>query len=385
MENRAALKTGLVLTGGGARAAYQVGAIRALSEILPREQSPFQVICGTSAGAINAAYLASHAHEWKAASDGLFALWSRLKLNDIYRTDGISLSRISVAWISRVLLGGRAGTRKSANFLLNTDPLKELLLKEVSFESIRANIARGSLHGISFSAVQYFAGSTISFFDAHADVMAWLRSNRTGIRTRLSVDHILASSAIPVFFPPIKIGDEYYGDGCLRQTTPLSPAIHLGADRIISIGIRHDRRQSSIRSAIDQPQGHAPSLAEISGELMNSLFLDSLEADVERLQTTNDNLDLMPAETRERQFAHFRKIPILQLRPSRNLAELVPNLLSRFPATLRYLLKGIGASPREGQELISYLAFLDICLNPLMALGYEDTLLRRDEILRFLA
>ncbi len=378
-------QTGLVLTGGGARAAYQVGAIRALAKILNQRENPFPILSGTSAGAINAAYLATHASDWGAAAEGLSKLWSGLQLKDIYRTDGLSLSKIALPLMSKILLGGKkVNPTKPSNFLLDTSPLRKLLEREVSFDSIRKNIATGSLKGVSFSAVQYFTGKTISFFDATTEIEGWVRSNRLGYRCELGVEHVLASSAIPVFFPPVKIGTDYYGDGCLRQTTPLSPAIHLGADRIISIGIRHDRQKSEASPVELSTPRNAPSLAEISGELMNSLFLDSLEADVERLQIMNDALERMPQETRTQQFGHFKKIPILQLRPSRNLAELVPNLLALFPVTLRYLLKGLGATPREGQELISYLAFLDVCLNPLMELGYNDTMNRRDDIVRFL-
>ncbi|MDR3607527.1 MAG: patatin-like phospholipase family protein [Oligoflexia bacterium] len=376
--------TGLVLTGGGARAAYQVGAIRALSEIFPQKQPPFRVLCGTSAGAINIAYLASHSEDWIAAATGLYGLWEKLGLNHVYRTDSASLSKIALAWLSRSILGGRAGTRKSANFLLSTEPLRELISREVRFEAIRENVSRGHLHGVSFSSVQYFAGTTVSFFEAAKSVEPWIRSNRVGLRASLDVSHVMASAAIPIFFPPVEINEEYYGDGCLRQTTPLSPAIHLGAERLISIGIRHERRKSDIRSAMLLPQRHAPSLAEITGELMNSLFLDSLETDVERLQSVNDSLELMTPEMRERQPYKFRKLPILQLRPSRNLGELVPDLLARFPLILRYLLKGIGASKLEGRELISYLAFMDDCIQPLLELGYKDTLARRHEIIAFL-
>lgn len=373
-------KAGLVLTGGGARAAYQVGAICALAEIVPTMSIPFPVLSGTSAGGINIAYLASHAAHWPQAAKDLRSLWHSLHLQRICRTDGFSLGAIAMSWISRTILGGRVGTRRNANFLLSTQPLRELLGEVVDFEKMRHSISTGHLQGVSFTATHYFEGRSISFFEAANDVEEWRRSNRAGIRVPLNVEHVMASSAIPVFFPPIVIDDTAYGDGCLRQTTPLSPAIHLGADRLLCIGIRPERRGESKSKRTTKP-----SLAQIGGEMMNALFLDSLESDIERMLRINQSMSAMDEDTRRKHFGTLRQIPILSLRPSRDLAEVLPKLLHTFPAGMRYLLKGIGTTDTDGGELLSYLAFESECVDPLMELGYHDTMAKRQEILEFMA
>lgn len=373
-------RAGLVLTGGGARAAYQVGAISALAEILPRMSIPFPVLSGTSAGGINIAYLASHATSWPKAAQDLRALWHSLHLEKIYRTDGLSLGAIAMSWISRTILGGRAGTRKNANYLLSTQPLRELLSEVVSFDQMRRSIMNGHIQGVSFTATHYFEGRSISFFEAAPEIEEWRRSNRAGIRVPLSVEHVMASAAIPVFFPPVVIEDVAYGDGCLRQTTPLSPAIHLGADRLLCIGIRPERRGQSVQGRTTKP-----SLAQIGGEMMNALFLDSLESDIERMMRINQSMQAMDEDSRRKHFGELRQIPILSLRPSRDLAEVLPKLLHTFPAGMRYLLKGIGTTNHEGGELLSYLAFEAECVGPLMELGYQDTLQKKSEIIDFMA
>jgi NTE family protein len=374
---------GLVLTGGGARASYQVGALLALSEILPTEACPFQTICGTSAGAINAAYIASHCTDWKSSAQNLAQLWNQLELKQVYRTDGISLTQIAMSWISRTLLGGKGGTRKRANYLLNTEPLGKLIENEVDFQKIQEAIEKKHLHAVSISSVHYFTGTTVSFFSGRKECQPWSRSNRIGLKRPLNVNHILASAAIPIFFPPVEVENDYYGDGCLRQTTPLSPAVHLGATKILSIGIRHDRRKSDADKILQGSIRHSPSLAEIVGELMNSLFLDSLEADVERLQRINESMARLAKESQMKNLVGMRQIPILQLRPSKDLGEVVPELLHHFPPTLRYLLHGLGVSKNEGKDLLSYLSFFKDCIGPILELGYEDTLKRKDEIRAF--
>jgi NTE family protein len=385
-------QTGLVLTGGGARAAYQVGVLSALAEIIPPGRNPFPVLAGTSAGAINIAYLASRAHlsqdHFKDVCGGLKNLWENLSINKIYRTDGFSLSAIATGWISRTLLGGKGGTRKTVNYLLDTEPLKELLLREVDFPNISASISAGNLKGVSITATHYQEGVSVSFFNGQG-VKEWTRSSRMGLQTELSVEHILASAAIPIFFPPISINGSAFGDGCLRQTTPLSPAIHLGAEKLLCIGIKPKRKQSatatSLQHILTPPKSSAEaSLAQIGGELMNSLFLDSLDSDIERMERINISLQSFTDKTREKHFGELRQIPILSLGPSRDLSEVVPNLIKKFPLLMRYLLRGIGATDREGSNLVSYLAFDPEFLKPLMEIGYHDTLAERAAIEEFM-
>jgi NTE family protein len=381
------MNAGLVLTGGGARAAYQVGVVRALAEILPGETSPFRTICGTSAGAINCVHLAAHAHEWHQSVEELQKLWLSLTPDQVFKTTGISLGGIGMRWVSRTMFGGlkekKAATRV-VNYLLDTDPLRELLQRVVDFDRLATNISSGVLNAAAFTATHYFAGTAVTFFDAVPEVNLWTRSNRLGQRTRINAEHVMASSAIPIFFPPVALADGAYGDGCLRQTTPLSPAIHLGADRILAVGIRHERQNGTTLPTPYESRAVSPSLAQIGGELLNALFLDSLESDVERMQRINGTLFGLPDEIMTKHLAHLRYIPVMALRPSRDLGSLVPDLLSKFPFMLRYLLRGIGATQRDGSDLVSYLAFDPAYVTPLIELGYEDTLAKKAAIVEFM-
>ncbi len=375
----------LVLNGAGARTAYQVGVIKALGEIFPETKSPFGIICGTSAGSINAAYVASRAHEWDVATEALADMWSKIYLEQIYETSGLSLSRISSAWVSRIVLGGRVKTHQGSNFMLETKPLSRLLSERINFSTIHQNILDGVLQAISVTCLEYYEQTTISFFDADPRFLEWAHSGRKGVRCELEKKHIMASTAMPILFPPVKIEGSYYGDGCLRQSSPLSPAIHLGADRIISIGIRQKKKKT--KHVSEHIKRQPPAFAEILGELFNALFLDTLDPDIERLERINDAIKqgIQPKALKD-QF-NLREIPILHLSPSRNLSELVPDVIKNFPLVLRYFIKGLGASDtdEQGKELISYLAFSEECVKPLLSLGYDDTMSREDEIREFMS
>lgn len=378
-----AVNAALVLTGGGARAAYQAGALYALGEILPHDLIPFPTLCGTSAGGINTAFLAAHADNWRGATRKLQDLWQNLKLQDVYATGNLTLSSIALAWISRTIAGGAGGTPQIANFLLDTKPLKEMLEREIDFAAIPLNIKRQRIRACSITVVQYSAGTNISFYDGQSEIDPWERAGRLGVRQTIDVRHIMASAAMPIFFPPIAIDGQYFGDGCLRQTNPLSPAIHMGADRILCIGIRPEKKYGKAVSRKQLLQ--APSLAEIGGEVLNAIFLDFLDADIERLKRINQTIRIAQEEGFQAP-NKLREIPILALLPSRNLGEVLPVLLNKFPPLPRYLLRGIGVSDRnkQGQDLVSYLAFFQDCTKPLVELGYDDTKLRREEILKFL-
>lgn len=374
----------LVLNGGGARTAYQVGVIKALGEIFIQASCPFGIICGTSAGSINAGYLASRADQWTIATQDLAQIWSELLLEQIYETSGLSLTRISSSWISRTILGGRGVNNQNSNYMLDTKPLSHLLSEKINFPAIHQHILKGNLQGVAITSVEYFEQMTVSFFDADPRFQEWSHSGREGRRCELEKRHVLASAAMPVFFPPVRIKGAYFGDGCLRQSSPLSPAIHLGADRIISVGIREQKKRSNQVSGTIKRQ--SPALAEILGELFNALFLDNVDPDVERLQRINDAIKngYLPARSKDQLL--LREIPILQLTPTRNLSELIPDILENFPLTLRYFIKGLGASDSEdqGKELVSYLAFTKECVIPLLTLGYKDTMLKKTEIQAFM-
>ena len=377
-------EAGLVLNGAGARTAYQAGVIKALGEIFPQDICPFSIICGTSAGSINSAYISSRANEWKEATKALSEFWGKIRLEQVFETSGISLSRISSAWISRVVLPGFVKGNETSNYMLDTKPLLQLISEEIDFKAIRNNIEKGILQGVSFSCIEYFEATTAIFFDANPRFQEWSSVGRKGIRCELEKKHIMASTAIPLFFPPIKIGESFYGDGCLRQTSPLSPAIHLGADRIISIGIREQRENN--KAVFNHQKRASPAFAEILGELLNALFLDSLDPDIERLGRINDAIKGQFHDGNLRPGSSLRFIPLLQLAPSRNLGELVPEIIKNFPLILRYLIRGLGASDsdKQGRELISYLAFTKECVVPLIELGYEDTIKKKQLIIDFM-
>jgi NTE family protein len=378
------MNTALVLTGGGARAAYQVGVLQALAEISNRVESPFKVITGVSAGAINGAYIASRADRFQEAAKGLLDLWNNLESEKIYRTDPAAVATLGTRWLRTLGLGGLIPQKKRANFLLSTGPLRELMTRELKLERLPELIDRGVLRGVAFSATNYLTGTAISFFDGVSDIEPWVRSTRIGIRERIHLGHVMASSAIPVFFPPEKLDGALYGDGCIRLTSPLSPAIHLGADRVVAVGIRYFRTNEQTIQLNQTLKRDDLSIAEIGGVLLNAVFLDSLETDIERMQRINNTLSLMTEEQRQMHPAALKDIPVLALRPSRDLGQLAMGTLKEFPPTIRFLLRGVGAKENKGWDLLSYLAFEKSYTGKLAELGYEDTMSKRDAVQEFM-
>lgn len=371
-------RNAIVLTGGGARAAYQVGVMRALYDIVQQDTGLFQVITGNSAGAINAVFLAYQAHDWDVATQQLWDLWARLKPQDIFELGAFSIGKLGTKWISGAALGGKG---PSINYLLNTEPLRALLEREVDFATLNRNIADGTVESFGISTTNYYSGSSVVFYNSCKEVEDWARTDRFSVKSLITREHIMGSSAIPLFFPPEKIGESWYGDGCVRQTTPLSPAIHLGAEKIIAVGIRapHTHERQRDKAFEFNP---TPTVGQIAGVLMNAVFLDALEADVDRLSRINQTLFALDEEKRSHH--QLRPIPILMLRPSRDLGAMTAQLGKELPSMLRYVLKGIGVTGGEGLDLLSYLAFDKSYTRPLMELGYDDTIARSDEIKRFL-
>ncbi|MFP5385934.1 MAG: patatin-like phospholipase family protein [Bacteriovoracia bacterium] len=368
-------KLGLVMTGGGARAAFQVGVVRALYEILGKKNNLFDVISGNSAGAINSTYLAANCENWDVATHNLTELWSRVKPQNIYDLRKRTISDLGLKWVSGTVLGGLTPKGSSVNHLLDTAPLKSLAEKEVDFSHISKNISEKFLHAVSLSVTSYNTGSSVIYYECEDSIKDWTRSDRFSCKTKLQVEHLMASASIPFFFPPVKIGDSFYGDGCIRQTTPLSPAIHLGAKKLIAVGVRHSRDISSISAQTFSPFPD-PTMGQVAGVMLNAIFLDSLDADVERLKRINELVS-------EGAHPELKTIPILLIRPSRDLGKMTSDISSELPAILRYLLKGIGVSGQEGLDLLSYLAFDPSYTKPLIELGYEDTYKMKDEILKF--
>jgi NTE family protein len=374
---------GLVLTGGGARAAYQVGAIRALAEIVGRGPLPFDVVAGMSAGAINGIALATGAEDFARSAERLRSTWASLTPDRIYHTGALRLASIGSHWIRDLSFGGLLG-KSGINYLLDPSPLRQLVASGIPIGRMRRHLRAGRLRGMAVSATNYHTGSGVTFFEGAGEIKPWTRSTRVGVRARINLDHIMASAAIPVFFPPVPIGGSFYGDGCVRMHYPMSPAIHLGAERIVAVSQRWLRSPSETAEREARAKTAAMPMSEIAGVLLNAVFLDSLDSDLERLDRVNRTLALVPRERLRNGDLDVRVIPALVLRPTQDLGAMAEDQYRRFPAMLRYLLKGIGATGAAGEDLLSYLAFEPVYVNRLMDLGYEDTLARKDEIAEFL-
>jgi NTE family protein len=376
-------QTALVLSGGGARGAYQVGALRGLHELLRGQRSlPFPILVGASAGSITNAFLGAHADDFPTAVRKLVAFWENLRPDNVFRTDARTLGRVGLSWAADLSLGSWIGTGRGRSLLVS-DPLRALLHERLDMAALGQAIERGLLRGFALTTTSYRSGLAVTFFDGSASIAPWVRSTRLGIRRNIAIDHVMASSSIPFFFPAVSIDGTYYADGCIRLTAPLSPAIHLGADRILAIGVRYPRPPEPASSSPAQNDRY-PTAADTAGLLLNALFLESLESDVERLERINTTVDLLPRTALAKRSTPLRQIPILVLRPSKDLGGLVMQTLERLPYLLRHLFRGLGATGKSGWDLLSYLAFDAEYTSRLLALGYSDVTARSAEIATFL-
>ncbi|MBI4293266.1 MAG: patatin-like phospholipase family protein [Betaproteobacteria bacterium] len=365
-----------MLTGGGARAAYQIGVLKAVRDLLPSpEQNPFAIVCGTSAGAVNAATLAVFADNFDLAVQNLLDTWENMRAHFVYRSDPFSIARTGARWLGVMMLL----SRRSPRSLLDNTPLAELLSKTLDFGRIQENIDSGVLYAVSITCSGYSSGQSVSFYQGGPGVEAWERTHRLGCATPLRVEHLMASSALPFIFPAVMINREYFGDGSMRQISPISPAVHLGSDRVMVIGTgRRDAEPPRVSGSV------YPSLAQIAGHAMNSIFLDSLNVDIERMRRINRTIALIPPDTLRRGGVPLHKIDVLVISPSQPIEQYAPRYLNELPRTLRFLLRGIGAMNTNGANLVSYLLFERGFCRALIDLGYQDTLARRTEVLEFL-
>ncbi|NMG71713.1 patatin-like phospholipase family protein [Parazoarcus communis] len=370
-------RAALVLTGGGARAAYQVGVLQALRHIRgPRPGNPFPILCGTSAGGINAAALAVYSADFNMAVRKVAWIWRNFHVDQVYRADAPALIGSGLRWGSALMTGW--AVRQTPRALLDNSPLRRLLLHTLDFSAIDRAIAAGHLHALSVTASGYTSGESLAFFAAHPSVPNWRRTQRLGVRATIGVDHLLASSAIPFVFPAVRINREYFGDGSMRQLAPVSPAIHLGADRILVIGA--GRLAEEGRQRTDA----YPSPAQIAGHAMSSIFLDGLAVDLERMERINATLNAFSEAQRQAAGVPLRPIETLVISPSQRLDTMAGHHRESLPTMLRLVLRGVGAMRREGSTLLSYLLFEPGFTRALMELGFEDTMARRDEVVAFL-
>ncbi|GAB4121513.1 MAG: patatin-like phospholipase family protein [Sideroxydans sp.] len=373
-------RIGLVLTGGGARAAYQVGVLKAIAEFLPyRARLPFEVICGTSAGALNAVTLAVNARHYRKGVRYLLNIWNNAHPADIYRTDVLGVLSNSARWLAGLVLSMFGSHRLNRVSLLDNRPLRTFLERTLPCELIQRHIEDGLLHAVSVTASGYGSGQSVTFYQGVADIQPWKRARRVGVPTRLDIEHLLASSAIPFLFPAVHVNREYFGDGSMRQIAPISSALHLGAERVLVISVGHGVAQDDIKRA---KMDDYPSLAEVAGHALDSIFIDALEVDMERLLRINQTLSRIPPEVRPA--VGLRHIEALVIRPSQPLEKVAERHTSDLPWTIRLLLRLVGVMRGSGSNLLSYLLFDKRYCRTLIDLGYQDGLARRDEILAFL-
>jgi len=371
-------KIGLILTGGGARAAYQVGVLKAIAECIPiHENTPFQILCGTSAGALNAVTLAVYGRHFRKGVRYLLGIWSNAQVSDIYRSDVIGVIKNSGLWLSGLILSLFGINRMKRVSLLDNSPLATFLRKTLSCDKIQENIDAGAIHALSITASGYGSGHSVTFFQGVSGIQTWKRKRRLGIETKIGIEHLMASSAIPFFFPAVHIHREYFGDGSVRQIAPISSALHLGADKVLVMGTWHADDEEGRRRQMDD----YPTLAQIAGHALDSIFLDSLEVDLERLQHMNTIVSLIPESSRLTR--NIRHIEVLVISPSQPLEKVAERHISRLPWTIRLLLRSAGVMHRSGSNLVSYLLFEKHYCQALINLGYEDALKRREEILEF--
>ena len=367
------MQTAVMLPGGGARGAYQVGVLKGIMSLMP-EGFHFPIINGTSAGAINAAVLASHTLNQAHGIQRLEHFWSTIHCADIYRTDGWTIARTLARVLGSVIFG-RLGV-KPPRSLLDNRPLAELLKRELHLDKIQPAIDAGALKGLSITASSYDTAIAKCFYQAEEATIPWHRTRRVGFSEAIGVEHIMASTALPFLFPAQLIGNEYYGDGGLRMTAPLSPAIHLGADRILVIGTRDE-------SPIEVPgkPGDYPSMGELGGYMLDTLFMDTLMADLSRLRRINRTLKLIPEAERNR--THLKTIETLVIKPSVDVRKVTAAHAGSIPRPVKTLLKMIGGWGKDWR-MPSYLLFEPGYVNAMIDLGYQDAMKQAAEIKAFL-
>lgn len=370
------METGIVLTGGGARAAYQVGVLRGISDMYPDWENPFGVIVGTSAGAINAASMAGGKSIFRHNISHLEALWSEITVNRIYKSQTLEIFRNMTGVARRLFMGQLDGSPVA---LLNNSPLRAMLEEELDFGAISAAIDDGRLSALGVNACGYSTGQNVCFFQGRDSLKSWTVGQRAGSRTHLGLDHIMASAAIPTVFPPVQINREYFGDGVTRQMAHVSPALRLGADRVLVIGVSANSMCPTERP---EPPG-TPTFSQVIAQVFNGMFLDTLDYDIDRLRLINRLLELIPEEKQQEAGLDLRPIDLLEISPSQQINAIAEKYLDGMPLVLRNL---VGASDRHhgtAASLASYLLFDPRFCQELISLGYHDAQQHANQINRF--
>ena len=374
------VKTGLILAGGGARAAYQVGVLRAVAGLLPADtRQPFPIITGTSAGAINALGLAGRSGSFRSRTRALSAVWASLDSEAVYRTDAKAVLQngLRIAW--SLLRPNRRSEHPLA--LLDNSPLRKLLEDIVQFNRIDDALARGELEGIGVTAMNYTNGRSTTFYQGQAHVTPWARAHRRSVPCKLEIDHLMASSALPTLFPAVRLGQHFFGDGALRQSRPLSPAIRMGADRLFIIGVSENHDDFEQDAEVEVP----PSIPQVLGQMLNAVFLDSTQTDLESLQRINALVERLSArQLSDADLLDLRVIDTLTISPSRSLGEMARDYLHELPRSMRWFLERTGSIKSTGSGgALSYILFEPGYCQQLMQLGFDDTMAKADDVRAF--
>ena len=367
---------GLVLPGGGARGAYQVGVLKAISEMSGNKQSPFKVVTGISVGSVNAAAVASHSKDFKGGMQRMEAMWSNLHAHDIYRTDLAAVLTNIFHWLATVTMGGLG--RDNPLSIFDNTPLKHLLEERIDYPAIKKAIEEGDLRALAVTASGLTSGHAISFFDGIDELVEWERTRRVGTKAEINSRHLLASAALPLVFRPQFVDREYYTDGSLRLTAPLSPAIRLGAQSVLVIGAR-DLNPNKLPE--EGSQADVPALGEMAGYILDIVFSDNLDADIERMCRMNQTLSFM--SSRKQEHSDLRQIDIHMINPSKDLRLIAKKHAYELPWTIRMLLRGLGAWGRDWR-LPSYILFEPGFIKELIELGYTDAMEQETALREFL-
>ncbi|GAA3535108.1 patatin-like phospholipase family protein [Zobellella aerophila] len=374
MEREETAACALILTGGGARAAYQIGVLKAISECYPRGQPiPFPILCGTSAGAINATGLACYASCFHLAVRKLEYVWRHLHTEQILRLQAGKIVSHSLKSLLSGLLGRPA---QMALPLFDNSPLERLLEKLIDFQRIDNNLLYGALEVLAVTASNYNTGDSTTFFQGRPHHQAWARAGRSGRAAIIATPHLMASSALPFIFKPCRLQNHFYGDGSIHQLNPLSPAIHLGADKILIISLATEEAEPGMLSS-------DPSSSDIAGHLLDTIFTDALTSDIERLQRINSTIRLIPEHKRAQ--ISLRHIDNLVLKPSQNLDVLTEKHFHKLPFNIRAMLRLFGVDAGDATGLASFLLFEKEYCQELIELGYQDTRDRLTDICNFLS
>ena len=365
---------GLVLSGGGARGAYQAGTLAGVFDIAHSAgiENPFKILTGSSAGAINASYLAAHAGNMRGCTRRLGQFWSSLHSGGIFEVGAMAVAKKSVK-VCYDLFAGSLKDEATARSLLDNDPLRKLLEQSMPFHKLEANIKKGTLHGLAVKAVNYTTGGSHTFFQGHKDIEPWLRARRESERSKITIKHLMASTAIPVLFPAVKIGNHYFGDGSLRNYTPLSPAIKMGAKKVMVVGVRCDFKNEKVKFTA------RPSFARMSGMILNSIMMDNIDLDYERSLRINKTILNLKKTVK----SDLNPVDVFLLRPSQDIGALALEKFDKMPKTIRFLIGGLGTK-EEAADLISNLLFEPSFTEQLSEMGYEDAYERKSEIVQFL-